>query len=54
MNEKELEMSKLRSAVLKGMSISAEKLKNQKRQLSQKIVVSIKGELKLIPPEEIR
>lgn len=53
MSEKELEISKLRTAILKGMSISADKLKKQKKLLGQTLVVSEKGQIKLILPEEI-
>jgi hypothetical protein len=54
MSEKELEISKLRSAILNGMSISAEKLKRKKRLLGQSLVVSDNGKVKLILPEEIK
>ena len=51
---KNSDISQLRSTILKGMSISAEKLKRQKVLLGKKLVVSEKGQVKLISPEKIK
>ena len=48
---KNSDISQLRKAILEGMSASAEKLRKQKAQLGRKLVVSEKGEVKLVSPD---
>ena len=48
---KNSDITQLRSTILKGMSVSAEKLRKQKAQLGRKLVVSDNGKVKLISPD---
>lgn len=51
---KNSDISQLRSTILKGMSVSAEKLKRQKILLGRKLVISEGGKVKLISPDKIK
>ena len=51
---KNSDISQLRSTILKGMSISAEKLKRQKILLGRKLAVSEGGQVKTISPDQIK
>ena len=51
---KNSDISQLRSTILKGMSISAEKLKRQKILLGRNLVVSEGGQVKTISPDQIK
>ncbi len=51
---KNSDLQQLREVILKGMSISAEKLRKQKALLGRKLVVSENGEVKLISPDSFK
>ncbi|WP_191907019.1 hypothetical protein [Adhaeribacter soli] len=48
------ETAKLRADILKGMKISAEKLKALKKQLGQPVVISENGVIKEIPAQSLK